>query len=540
MSKLAKLAGLDPVEYIRNVPGSTPGRGTNMKVLILTTATNRPEIHSKSFESYIKFLNPELDITWLINLDYVEDFGSSLNETLVNIKSILKSRENIKPIFIKNKIGWMNKAVRNLLEESDKHIRDVDCVLYLEDDWFYSNPKGITFLDVFDFDVDALEMDIMKQPFITLLSKRIQIKDVTFQPTIWSKKAFKKFKKIIENSTDTESCPETILEEEYTSKLIRFQYPLFSDLGREWLEMKGLRRPKKKDLGKRKPNYKSDMVKKQETYKEYIKRCQTHDTGIDVTEFTLDVNGEKVGIELPPRYAETIDSIARAVGRKIKNGETEDDAKGAVSKVMGAFDIKAIYNLGEHFAKELSEKVYGGECFVNHIQPYRNNIAKEETASWLWHYDNVAPGALKILIYLTDTTEKTGAFLVLKNDKDEYPLVESSKISPKEAHQPKWAKSRVPGKVIARYKKEGYKEHYIEGPKGTFILFNNNIVHKATLPVEEPVRHCIIYNFRPYHNKLDVHLDKSITWDWRCRVNSKTYDFDIIETNRWKELRSKK
>jgi hypothetical protein len=504
-----------------------------MKLLILTTATNRPEVHSESFQSYKKFLDGDLDIDWVINVDYVERFKTSVDDTVHNIKDIFALKKNVNLEFIKNKDGWMNRATRSLLKASEKY--DADYVLYLEDDWLYSNSKGITFNDVFDFDVDAEERRLFKKPFIILLSKRIQFKDVTFQPTIWSKKAFKRFKKVIESSSDMRSCPETILENSYGSNIIKIQYPLFEDIGRKWLNSKGMERPKKKDLGERNPNYRGE-----ETYREYVERCREFNTGFDVNTFTLDVNGKSVGVDLPKNYDALISKISNSVGRRIKEGVTEDDARGNVTKVLNALTLAGVEELGEHFANELSKKLYGGPCFVNHVHPYRNNITKEEAASWIWHYDDVAPGIIKILVYLTDTTKDTGAFLVLRNEKGEYINIEPSKISPNKAGKPKWAKSRVPGKVIRAYKEEGYKDYYIEGPKGTFILFNNNILHKATIPKKEPLRHCIIYNFRPYYKELDKKIGKDITWDWKCSINSKTYHYDHIKVSDWKKIRGKK
>lgn len=509
-----------------------------MKVLILTTATNRPDLHSDSFESYRRFIDPHLDVTWLINLDYIPRFGSDLNYTERNIRDIFKGRD-IDFKFIHNKVGWMNKAVRNLIDFAEPILDDFDCVVYLEDDWLYENYKGITLLDTFDFDVKGGTKRLLGKKFINLLSKRIQVKDVTFQPTIWSIPAFKEFCKIINSSEDYKSCPETIIEQEYdTRRLIKFQYPLFKDIGRSWLKDKGMSRPKKEDLGMKNPNYSGNNM---ETYKEYITRCQNKPTGWDVSMFTLDVNGERLGVELPPNYDEIINSICNGVVDRLESGNFENDSKGNVSKVLDEFSIEGVNELGEWFAKELSEKLYGGECFINHVHPYRNNIEISDVApTWMWHYDNVAPGIIKILVYLTDTTSKTGAFLALKDDDDTYVLIEPSEIAPYSSQRPKWPKSRVPRTVIKEYKMQGFKEHHIEGPKGTFIVFNNNIVHRATNPVEEPERMCLIYHFRPYHKKLDHHIGKDITWGWKSKVNSKTFDFDIIETGRWKEIMDKK
>lgn len=277
---------------------------------------------------------------------------------------------------------------------------------------------------------------------------------------------------------------------------------------------------------------------KRETYFEYIERCRNFDTGFDVTNFTLDVNGKNIGVELPENYTELIDKISSSVDDKLEKGETNSDARGIATKITGAFDIEGLEELGEHFVKELSHKLYGGECLINHVHPYRNNIVDHDgVSSWIWHYDDVAPGIVKILVYLTDTTRNTGAFLALRNKSGEYPFVKSSKISQWESAKSKWPKSRIPEKKMEWFRNRNCEDHYVEGPKGTFILFNNNIIHRATIPTQKPERCCLIYQFRPYHKKMERHIGKDITWDWKSHVNSKTYSYDFIKTNQWKEIR---
>lgn len=229
-----------------------------MNVLILTTATNRPDLHYRSFTSYKKFLNPELKIDWIINLDRVKGFGGDTGECENQIRDIFEDRDvNFK--FITHRNGWFNRAVRKLVHHSIAYIDRADCVLYLEDDWEYGNSKGVTFLDTFDFDMDGNEHRILKKSFINLLSKRIQVQEVTLQPTIWSIRAFKDFMEVFNMSCDTSTCPELLLEAGLGPhpKIIRFQYPLFKDIGREWAKSKGLRKPPKGWVGGKDPNYKT-------------------------------------------------------------------------------------------------------------------------------------------------------------------------------------------------------------------------------------------------------------------------------------------
>lgn len=227
-----------------------------MKVLILTTATNRPTLHTRTFHSYKQFLNEELDITWIINIDTVSGFNASAIETRDNIKNIFYDRP-INFMFVIKQDGWFNRAVRTLLSEAKSIYKKFDCIIWLEDDWLYNSKTRVTFLDTFDFDLDGKKSeDILNRFFINLLSKRIQVKDITLQPTIWSILSFKNFINIFENNEDLMSCPETILESSYDSKnIIRFQNPLFEDAGREWLSYNGLKKLPKKHFGSLNSNY---------------------------------------------------------------------------------------------------------------------------------------------------------------------------------------------------------------------------------------------------------------------------------------------
>ena len=50
---------------------------------------------------------------------------------------------DIKFVFIENKKGHFNKAVRNVLLEAKKNIDDSNVVFYLEDDWLCYKPYDI-------------------------------------------------------------------------------------------------------------------------------------------------------------------------------------------------------------------------------------------------------------------------------------------------------------------------------------------------------------------------------------------------------------
>lgn len=262
---------------------------------------------------------------------------------------------------------------------------------------------------------------------------------------------------------------------------------------------------------------------KYKSYIDYVNRVQTHDTNFNVSEFTFDINGEEVGISKPDNYDDIIQSLQTKLNDKLDTNQFKDE--GLLLAIDNVLEIGEVHQLGEHFSKELSEKLYGSEVFVDHVHTYKNKITKSaEKSSWLWHYDDVAPGHIKVMFYLTSTTKDNGAFLVLKSDND-YKLMNSSKISPTKTERKTFPKSRIPIKYIDKLKSEGYYEQHVEGEQGTFILFNHNIIHKATKPIKTPERICMIFIFRPYHRKLDKHIGVDMTHQWGSGT-SKKYNYE--------------
>lgn len=261
------------------------------------------------------------------------------------------------------------------------------------------------------------------------------------------------------------------------------------------------------------------------SYLDYIEKSKTHNTNFDVSKFTLDVNGVELGFNLPNNYKNLVDAISRIVHEKINLGETTNQT--LLTKVNGMLEIPEVLELGEYFAKELSKNLYGTEVFVEHLHTYKNNITSEgEESSWLWHYDNCAPGQIKVMVYLTPTNKENGAFLTLVSP-DGFLSIDSTKISPTEIQPPKYPRSRIPISVIEGAKNDGYSEYYIEGDVGTFIVFSQNIAHKATIPQLGPERVCMIYNFRPYHTKLDTHINSKLTNEWDYIGDVKLYNYDL-------------
>ncbi len=111
---------------------------------------------------------------------------------------------------------------------------------------------------------------------------------------------------------------------------------------------------------------------------------------------------------------------------------------------------------------------YGCHFQLSYIEPYRTFPAEGELPkSWLWHYDAVAPGVLKLMIYLNGATAQTGALRVVDRENS----AELERLG---------YRSRADSDAFA---KEFENRHVVlGGPPGSGVIIDNRVLHKATAP----------------------------------------------------------
>lgn len=95
--------------------------------------------------------------------------------------------------------------------------------------------------------------------------------------------------------------------------------------------------------------------------------------------------------------------------------------------------------------------------------------------SFLYHTDDVPDDVFKLFIYLTDCTEQTGAFRTF-DYKVTNQLIKAGMLESSNPGQP-----RVDAQKLVSIDLEK-SLIVIEGEKGTVFMFDNNLIHKGTLP----------------------------------------------------------
>lgn len=164
------------------------------------------------------------------------------------------------------------------------------------------------------------------------------------------------------------------------------------------------------------------------------------------------------------------------------------------------FDIEGLEELCRPIMEELEQKIYRSYAIVDKVYVYRSPVSRQiPDASWLWHYDNHPHAILKVMIYLTDVSDQSAPFEYLRCAKSLKPVLGSPLA-------PLYGASRISERVLARYFSKGFEGHKVTGPRGTIILFDNNIIHKGNLALQT-YRDVITFQTRPVSFKRGPYID---------------------------------
>lgn len=144
------------------------------------------------------------------------------------------------------------------------------------------------------------------------------------------------------------------------------------------------------------------------------------------------------------------------------------------------------------------ENYYGSYFKVYWVQVYRTFPTDQDPdASFLWHVDNCPPQVVKLMVYLTDTREDTGAF-----------RLKPRPLSQQLLDQGFW--DRAKNSYFAPILNDAGTTKVFEGPKGTSILFLNwGCVHRAKHPEVEH-RDVAVFFLVPSLVPWDQHMKENM------------------------------
>ncbi len=226
-------------------------------------------------------------------------------------------------------------------------------------------------------------------------------------------------------------------------------------------------------------------------------------------------------IKLPENYLSLVERVAESARRHLAAtsrcsffpalppGSTEERVEDLAAVKDGAviaiqlknpLALEGLQDLCSPVMREVEQQIYGSYALLDKVYVYRNAVSRQAPqGAWLWHYDNHPFEILKIMIYLTDVDDESAPFEYLR-----YPgsmrAVAGARLTPL------YGDSRVTKEELACYLADGLVPHRITGPRGTMIVFDNNMIHRSNLAVHTH-RDVLILQVRPAAGRYRPYVD---------------------------------
>ena len=163
--------------------------------------------------------------------------------------------------------------------------------------------------------------------------------------------------------------------------------------------------------------------------------------------------------------------------------------------------IKATYDalMDDYVLPHMRAKVFGDRPFKSHFDgrvtypmASRNVWINEtsRTRSMLWHWDRSKPHFIKAILYLSDVTDRDGCFVALHHSRSNATYRLPWRFSPLGGQG-----SNIPKPWFFELLKNGFEPRCIDGPLGTFITFDPNIIHRGSRPLPGHHRDFLLFLF---------------------------------------------
>lgn len=145
------------------------------------------------------------------------------------------------------------------------------------------------------------------------------------------------------------------------------------------------------------------------------------------------------------------------------------------------------------------------------IQIQRNNPGQvEDGSAFQWHTDDNPKGVMKVFVYLNDVFESNGAFRAFPKLSTTYLFFRGFRSN--------GVQTRVDAQPLVNsyFQKHPSRLKILEGVTGTVLGFDNNLVHKGTLP-EKGYRHVVQILLYPSDRPLSMSSVKKALLSERAR-----------------------
>jgi ectoine hydroxylase-related dioxygenase (phytanoyl-CoA dioxygenase family) len=273
-------------------------------------------------------------------------------------------------------------------------------------------------------------------------------------------------------------------------------------------------------------------------WRDYYDECKQAygNSSADLKDLTISINkpGEENIFNFDDRYTKTVDTLRE----KLEHHLTQPGSYSMKNIAMGVNDIFVFEDelatmIDDYITPALEEKVFGSYVTCDNIKMYKTpETDAREASSWLWHLDNNPAEQIKVMVYINDVNKDSGAFRWLEQEdgsgikltpsrRDFSYWYEGIELEKFQARGVQWNGTRLQNNLIQHWMNEGCKIHDVEAPAGTAIVFDNNIVHKGTIPTNG-YRLAMTLQFKPIDIKSPKFSRDYVGNGW----NHKTFHMD--------------
>jgi len=225
----------------------------------------------------------------------------------------------------------------------------------------------------------------------------------------------------------------------------------------------------------------------------------------------LSINSEKNLVLVDSNYYKMVDSISSQVkliydlGKNCEYIPSKEDP--LAMQYRNNLDISGVDELADYIIPQLEKSIFYCNLMCDRLLTMRSCKSKRKpSSSWLWHYDNQPKEIVKIMIYLNDIGVNNAPFEYIHGPHDQIEIIPPTKNGPNDwKPDTKWINTRVPKKEIDKRLSSGAYKRKIVGPKGTMVIFDNNIIHKANV-CSSGYRDVIFFRIRPTINQKKPYI----------------------------------
>jgi hypothetical protein len=153
---------------------------------------------------------------------------------------------------------------------------------------------------------------------------------------------------------------------------------------------------------------------------------------------------------------------------------------------------------------------FGAYYKIHGVTAYRSHPTESVRASWLWHIDNDPPTIKKLMVYLTESGEHSGATRFLD--------AQTSAAFKKAGYYGRFENERVEDLApFAEAHGLPFEPRWFEVKAGSALFFDNNLIHRA-VPPEGGYRDVITFVLMPSNRPWTAQVTTSAAYPKNPRI----------------------